>query len=325
MHRITRICGLFTLILAFVGATVCSVDGQDFLTNGLVAYYPLNGNANDMSGNGNNGVVSGALNTSDRFGKANSALYFSGNNGVRIQVSGGPAFALSNLTYSAWLRTTNFSEAYWQDQRCVVSMIAPTVSYGGAQLVNDRYRKNLYVEYRTLNSSNFRLSTADGTFNTNYYNRWVHIVSTLSTASGSVTASLYVNGALAASTNFVSGPPAYNGQSCYIGANCDWASSVREFLGDLDDARIYNRAMPASEVAQLYTIEAGLLNIHKAVYLDTGRLTIGWNYQLQVSSDLSNWTNQGAPFTATDSYWRSTNYWDVENWDQLFFRLQPVP
>ena len=30
----------------------------------------------------------------------------------------------------------------------------------------------------------------------------------------------------------------------------------------------------------------------------------------------------GVPFTATNSYWRSTNYWDVDNWNKLFFRFQ---
>jgi len=68
---------------------------------------------------------------------------------------------------------------------------------------------------------------------------------------------------------------------------------------------------------------ASTLNIRKAVYVDLGSLTVGSNYQFQVSSDLLNWTNQGSPFTATDTYWRSTNYWDVENWNELFFRLKP--
>ena len=68
---------------------------------------------------------------------------------------------------------------------------------------------------------------------------------------------------------------------------------------------------------------ASTLNIRKAVYVDSGSLTVGSNYQFQVSSDLLNWTNQGSPFTATDTYWRSTNYWDVENWNELFFRLKP--
>ena len=39
-------------------------------TNGLVGYWPFNGNANDQSGNGNNGTVNGATLTADRFGNA---------------------------------------------------------------------------------------------------------------------------------------------------------------------------------------------------------------------------------------------------------------
>ena len=45
-------------------------------TNGLVGYWPFNGNANDESGNGNNGTVNGATLTTDRFGNSNSAYYF---------------------------------------------------------------------------------------------------------------------------------------------------------------------------------------------------------------------------------------------------------
>ena len=47
-------------------------------TNGLVAYWPFNGNANDESGNGNNGINYGATATSDRNGITNSALSFNG-------------------------------------------------------------------------------------------------------------------------------------------------------------------------------------------------------------------------------------------------------
>jgi hypothetical protein len=44
----------------------------------LVAYYPFNGNANDESGNGFNGVVHGATLTTDRFGYIDKAYYFDG-------------------------------------------------------------------------------------------------------------------------------------------------------------------------------------------------------------------------------------------------------
>ena len=48
--------------------------------NGLVAYYPFNGNANDESGNGNDGIVHGAALISDRFDNPNSAFNFDGIN-----------------------------------------------------------------------------------------------------------------------------------------------------------------------------------------------------------------------------------------------------
>jgi hypothetical protein len=48
------------------------------LNDGLVAYYPFNGNANDKSGNGNHGTVHGATLTEDRFGNADSAYNFDG-------------------------------------------------------------------------------------------------------------------------------------------------------------------------------------------------------------------------------------------------------
>ena len=52
-------------------------------TNGLVGYWGFNGNANDESGNGNNGTVNGATLTTDRNGNANSAYSF---NGTSIKV-----------------------------------------------------------------------------------------------------------------------------------------------------------------------------------------------------------------------------------------------
>ena len=67
------------------------------------------------------------------------------------------------------------------------------------------------------------------------------------------------------------------------------------------------------------------LNLRKAVYVDSSNLKISANYQLQVSMNLNTWTNCGTAFTATNSTWRSTNYWDVGDWNQLFFRLQVAP
>jgi hypothetical protein len=47
-------------------------------TDGLVAWYPFSGNANDESGNGNNGIVNGATLTSDENESENNAYSFDG-------------------------------------------------------------------------------------------------------------------------------------------------------------------------------------------------------------------------------------------------------
>jgi hypothetical protein len=69
-------------------------------------------------------------------------------------------------------------------------------------------------------------------------------------------------------------------------------------------------------------IQIGLI---KALKPSFSGLLIGTNYQLQVSAGLNTWTNQGAPFTASGPTMVYPQYWDVDNWGQLFFRLQVAP
>jgi hypothetical protein len=75
-------------------------------TNGLVGYWPFNGNANDESGNGNNGTVTGATMTTDRFGSSNKAYSFDGvNDGIScspISISG-----TSSRSINFWYKETN--------------------------------------------------------------------------------------------------------------------------------------------------------------------------------------------------------------------------
>ena len=58
-------------------------------TDGLVGYWPFNGNANDESGNGNNGTVNGATLTNDRDGNENSSYSFDGLNDYISLFEGG--------------------------------------------------------------------------------------------------------------------------------------------------------------------------------------------------------------------------------------------
>ena len=81
----TTICEGDSLVLIANGSQTYSA-GLNYsqlngtLNNGLIGYWPFNGNANDESGNGHNGIVNGATLTSDRFGNSNSAYEFDGTN-----------------------------------------------------------------------------------------------------------------------------------------------------------------------------------------------------------------------------------------------------
>ena len=72
--------GKFTLVDPDLDddATTGGGTGQFDFTEGLVAYYPFNGNAKDESGNGNDGTVSGAVLASDRNGNDSKAYSFDG-------------------------------------------------------------------------------------------------------------------------------------------------------------------------------------------------------------------------------------------------------
>jgi hypothetical protein len=83
---------LILFIIAYVLFGI-NIKAQIDLNNGLVAYYPFNGNANDESGNGKNGTVSGAVLTSDRFGNLISAYIFDGTNDY---ISANPVLPISN-------------------------------------------------------------------------------------------------------------------------------------------------------------------------------------------------------------------------------------
>src|SRR5688572_17913692 len=73
-------------------------------TVGLIGYWPFNGNANDSTGNGYNGVVTGAISTTDRFGNSNAAYEF-GDSLKFITINDAAPLRLSNTDYtiSFWI------------------------------------------------------------------------------------------------------------------------------------------------------------------------------------------------------------------------------
>ena len=73
-------------------------------SNGLVGWWPFNGNANDESGNGNNGTVNGAILATDRFGNPNNAYSFS----LGYIICGNIAIpTIDTISISFWYNSTS--------------------------------------------------------------------------------------------------------------------------------------------------------------------------------------------------------------------------
>lgn len=71
--------------------------------DGLIVYYPFNGNANDESENGHHGIVNGAALTADRFGRTNGAYEFDGTDDF-IQLPGTSLLELDfPISTSVWV------------------------------------------------------------------------------------------------------------------------------------------------------------------------------------------------------------------------------
>ena len=96
--------GLLTMLLVFLCVFIMFKDAYSNLDTGLVAYYPFNGDADDESGNGNNGTIYGATLATDRFGNPNSAMLFNGVDDF-IEIPYSEELEIGeNLTITGWVK-----------------------------------------------------------------------------------------------------------------------------------------------------------------------------------------------------------------------------
>jgi hypothetical protein len=243
---------------------------------GLIAYYPFDGNlTNDASGNGHNGTAVGGVSlTSDRFGNPNGALHGDGVSGyIRVPT---PLTTGNPFTWSVWFRlgftSTNsptrnllnqggspgqqgISPSLW------ANFISPPSVYPGA--IDFYY-------YGTAGGVHL-VSQARAQWDTNI---WYHVAIT---SDGSGNRCLYVNGVCeksASGQQFGQSEPNF-----YIGGNA--AYNTEYFLGDIDDVRVYNRALSAQEIQQLYGGESIM-----QPRVQFGPVLAGRTYTPQFSTDL---------------------------------------
>jgi formylglycine-generating enzyme required for sulfatase activity len=203
----------------------------DPLSRGLLAHYQLNGSGSDASGFNRDATNFGSNPTENRFGFANQALTFDGNDYLQTPVDSN----LNTVTLSAWFASDTRS-----GERSIVDSDA-----GGP------FGHSLILGYSTSDNT-LDIQFHDGFYNSPWAlndNNWHHAVAVIEPS----VVRLYVDGKLVGSQSY--SRTSLDGSQFRIGRHN--AGDPQWFKGQIDDVRIYNRALDARQVAELYIAESG--------------------------------------------------------------------
>lgn len=211
---------------------VCLPAAADLQT-GLVAYYPFSGSADDFSGNGNHGNVTGAIQTDDRFGVSNSAYQLDGADDW-IEIPDSDSLDITGaITITGWVKRSAFGQP------------TPIVSKGIPGAMN----------YDFIAGSDGRLMFQ---FWTGFWSRafsvgmyadtdWHHLAFTYD----NVNVRFYIDGFLDSSTS-MSTAMAADSAAVRIGRSI---TSLETAAATMDDVCIYSRALSAEEIQQLLSFQ----------------------------------------------------------------------
>ena len=234
---------LLTLtFLSIIGLTHAQIPNY-VPSNGLVGWWPFNGNANDESGNGNNGTVNGAILTTDRNGVLNSAYNFDGANDF-IEVSHHQSLNCSSVSISLWFNT----DIFLANNGAGPHLLSKRESSG--------WGSSFQMNLGTIQSNNacwadWSISGNAGIYfdSPNYLttNNWFNIVYT---HDGSAV-KLFINGSLV-ETIVSPGLLSFNTLPLWFGARPNAGNNSSWFNGSIDDIGIWNHALTEAEILALY-------------------------------------------------------------------------
>ena len=233
-------CGKTTNLI-FIGlslAVIATSTAKAFDLNDpdLVAYWSFDEGsgkvANDLSNNSYNGTLNGGTSWTD--GIYGSALQFNGNDAY---MDTGQTFlnGLAGFTLAGWVSASNidvYSSLYGQNDLIEFGFI------GGSQVGT------------WLLGNNWQLVAADYTFD---YPSWHH----LALAGDSTRIVIYIDGQEAASDEggLTSGSAGFTFK---IGAGV-FNSSGDPFLGEIDDVKVFSRALNQEEIQSLMPVSLTML------------------------------------------------------------------
>lgn len=232
------------VMILFTGCVVSDDDEPNMPTDpplpslrvGLLGHWDFLGNADDASNQANHGIISGAVLTKDRHGTDNAAYRFDGQDDY-INVGAAQNLLLSfsgnsPYTISAWVRpsarsgTNNFVSKFDGGVRAAWYL----------QMTEDRHIRTYrhIAPWSTQSVDQFDHDT------------WLHCVGLYDGTNLKV----YVNGALQANMPFSSNPADLR-SDILIGATHSRGEIANFYKGDIDEIRLYNRALTTDEIQYL--------------------------------------------------------------------------
>lgn len=239
-------------LLLLILFTSFSSFGQT-ITNGLIGYWPFNGNANDESTNSNNGKVVNASLTEDRNGQKNAAYYFDGD-GDYIDCGNDSSLFTSTHSCIFWFKYSNTTDLQWiindansiDGEWGVAYVFHPTGKLQGAMGGGSN---DAWISARTNQSyADNEWHMFAGTYNAkdNQFNIYVD--------------GCFITGKTHERYGFQNGLDSleHNDTNHWVfGLHSQYLSSTtnagpRYYEGYLDDVHLYNRALDACEVLDIY-------------------------------------------------------------------------
>lgn len=303
------------LTVLLTAVILCSAKSASAdLTSGLVAYYPFNGNANDESGNGNNGILRGTPQYID--GVKGKALLLNGSTDY-IEIPDNPSLNPSSVTVSAWFKINSLDGAgvscNWQSIVFKESPLSADNHYYAVNIGTGGMQPPLLCANTWLTWGNVVNSCSNDTMQ---LNNWYHVVATFD----SNEIRIYVDGILkdARPTGAplpIGHKPLFIG---YTGMWCGWF-----FNGTIDDVRIYNRVLPETEVQELYRANS------PQPVSSNQKIALLVNDKNLLDSDESHirqfFASNNLNYTIVDSLSISTNQVNMDDYDVLYMRTGKMP
>ncbi len=239
--------------------TLCLIyfqtKAQINLNQGLAAYWNFDGNANDVSGNNNNGIVNGPTLTTDKWGNANGAYFFNGiNNWIQVPNSPSLNFNSNSFTVYALINV----QGYYQGPCHGNSIIDRGAADNNPGAFNLRYADGYYTNGANCSNplpdtlhENF-IAGCSNVFNPSMVppqyiqnNTWYCVIA----VNDGTNLKVYVNGTLNYDAT-LNGLFTNSTEDIFIGRHNDaqfpyWMTAI------LDELRLYDRALNLQEIDSL--------------------------------------------------------------------------